>query len=177
MEDRNPYAPPRAKAADSARQNYGEIHVFRPDGRIGRVRYIGYTAGLTILIAAAGFGLGALAGRVTGQSGVAIALVGLTYVAIMAVQFLLAIQRAHDFNQTGWLSVLVLVPLVSLIFWFIPGTKDENQYGPPPPPNTAGAIALACIFPGIFVLGILAAIALPAYQDYAERARQEQTQP
>lgn len=175
MANRNPYASPRAKVADSAGQDYGEIHIFRPDGRIGRVRYIGYSAGLAILIGAAGFGLSAIAG-VAGQAGVGLAIAGLTYVAIIVVRFLLAIQRAHDFNTTGWLSVLMLVPLVSLIFWFIPGTKDENQYGLPPPPNTAGAIALACVLPAIFIVGILAALAVPAYQDYVERARQVQSQ-
>jgi type IV pilus assembly protein PilA len=170
VENRNPYASPRAEVADNVGQEYGEVHLFRPDGRLGRVRYIGYTAGLTILIAVAGFGLSAVAG-VTGQAGVGLAIGGLTYVAIIVMQFLLTIQRAHDFNTSGWLSVLMLVPLVSLIFWFIPGTKHENQYGLPPPPNTAGVIVLACIFPFVFVVGILAAIAIPAYQDYTIRAQ------
>jgi len=97
-------------------------------------------------------------------------------VALIVQQFLLTIQRAHDFNQTGWLSVLLLVPLVPLIFWFIPGSKEENQYGKRPPPNTAGVIVLACLMPVFFIGGILAAVAIPAYQDYAERARQVQSQ-
>jgi len=156
--------------ADDAGEEYGEVHIFRPDGRIGRVRYIGYSAGLSILIGAMGFGLTAVAAAV-GQGGVAIALGALTYVAIIVMRFLLTIQRAHDFNTSGWLSILWLVPLVTLIFWFIPGTKGENQYGLQPPPNTAGVIVLACIFPFMFFIGILAAISIPAYQDYTIRAQ------
>jgi len=168
--NRNPYASPRANVADDAGEEYGEIHLLRPDGRIGRVRYIGYSAGLSILIGAVGFGLTAVAAAV-GQGGVGIALGVLTYVAVFVMQFLLTIQRAHDFNTSGWLSVLLLVPLVSLVFWFIPGTKGENQYGLQPPPNTAGVIVLACIFPFMFFIGILAAISIPAYQDYTIRAQ------
>ena len=175
MANRNPYASPRAKVAD-ADQEYGEIRIFSASGRIGRVRYIGYSTGMAILIAGAAAAIvGGL--QATGQGTVAGVIAIAAYVGILIVQFLLTIQRAHDFNTTGWLSLVLFLPLVPFIFWFIPGTKGENTYGPEPPPNTGGAIALACILPVIFFVGILAAIALPAYQDYAERAKQEQSQP
>jgi len=171
MENRNPYASPRAKVQDAGGEDYGEIKIFSAAGRLGRVRYIGYSAGITLLVGGIGFGLSGVLGA-SGQTNVALVLGGLTYVAVIVVQFLLTIQRAHDFDTTGWLSVLLFVPLVALIFWFIPGSKDENRYGKPPPPNTAGAIALACIVPVVVFVGILAAIAIPAYQDYAQRAQQ-----
>jgi uncharacterized membrane protein YhaH (DUF805 family) len=175
VENRNPYASPRARVADAADQEYGEIRIFSPNGRIGRVRYIGYTTGVAILIAIAGFAV--VAGlQAIGQNGIAVAIGIVTYAAVYVTLFLLTIQRAHDFNTTGWLSLVLFLPLVPFIFWFIPGTKGENRYGPEPPPNTGGAIALACILPVIFIVGILAAIALPAYQDYAERARQAESQ-
>jgi uncharacterized membrane protein YhaH (DUF805 family) len=174
--NRNPYASPRAKVADAnADEEYGEIRVFSAQGRLGRVRYIGYTAGLAVLIAIIGIGLAQVMTAV-GQAAVGTGIAVVTYVAVYVVTFLLTIQRAHDFNTTGWISLLVLLPLVSLIFWFIPGTKGENRFGLPPPPNTGGAIALACILPALFVIGILAAIAVPAYQEYVERARQVESQ-
>ncbi len=88
----------------------------------------------------------------------------------MAITFLLTIQRCHDFNVTGWLSLIILIPLVSLVFYFWPGTKDENDYGHLPPPNSLAIKIGAFLLLGLFVLSILAAIALPAYQDYALRA-------
>ena len=94
----------------------------------------------------------------------------LGYAAIVVLQIMLTIQRCHDFNSSGWLSILAIIPLVNLIFWAIPGTDGPNRFGNPPPPNTTGAVVLALIIPLIFVLGIVAAIALPAYQQYVKRA-------
>jgi type IV pilus assembly protein PilA len=65
----------------------------------------------------------------------------------------------------------MFVPLVNMLFWFVPGTAGENRFGKRTPPNTIGVILLACILPVVFVLGILAAIAIPAYQDYTLRAQ------
>ena len=89
---------------------------------------------------------------------------------------MLTIQRAHDFDTTGWLSILMLIPLVNLLFWFIPGTDGENRWGAKTPPNTVLVLIGAWIVPVIFFIGILAAIALPAYQDYTKRAQERQIQ-
>jgi uncharacterized membrane protein YhaH (DUF805 family)/Tfp pilus assembly major pilin PilA len=174
VENRNPYASPSAQVADAADSDYGEVRIFSASGRLGRVRYLGYSIGLSLLIAIA---MGILVGAATAaggsESAVAIAgLIGIAgYIAILAIQFLLAIQRAHDFDTSGWLALLVVVPLVNLIFLFIPGTRGENRFGKRPPPNTAGVIILACLLPLVAVVGILAAIAIPAYQDYTIRAQ------
>jgi membrane associated rhomboid family serine protease len=98
------------------------------------------------------------------------------YGAIIVLSALLTIQRAHDFNSSGWLALLVLIPLVNLIFWFIPGTDGENRFGRKTPPNGIGVILLACIVPLIFIIGILAAIAIPAYSGYVQRAKAAQVQ-
>jgi len=63
---------------------------------------------------------------------------------------------------------------LNLVFWFIPGTDGPNRYGAPPPPNTTLAVVAAVIVPMLFVVGILAAIAIPAYQDYVKRAQSAQ---
>lgn len=159
----NPYAKPNAAVAEATEQ-YQEVKLFGTSGRIGRVRYIAYGIGIYLL-----FGiLGALLGFVIGQAGMVIA-----WIAIMVVGFMLTIQRCHDFNTTGWLSLLVLVPLVNLIFWFIPGTDGSNDYGAKTPPNGVGVIIAACIIPIIFFVGVLAAVALPAYQQYQKRAAEK----
>jgi type IV pilus assembly protein PilA len=74
-------------------------------------------------------------------------------------------------NVTGWLTLIALIPLAALVFWFVPGTRGENKYGPRPPPNTTGVYVLACLLPFVMIVGILAAIAIPAYQDYTIRAQ------
>ena len=174
MEAQNPYSTPRSKVI-GAPTAYGEIKVFSAKGRIGRVRYIGYSVGMTMLM---GFALGilsALLGKIAGPNLAAIVVVA-SYVAIFVVMMLLTIQRAHDFNASGWLALLAIVPLVNLIFWFIPGTDGENRFGSQTPPNGTGAVVLALILPLVFIVGIVAAIALPAYQQYVKRAGTTQSQ-
>ncbi len=168
----NPYRAPSADVSDQG-EEYGEIRVFSTQGRLGRVRYIGYTVGMSIVIALIGVVLGAIVGGL-GLVQLAGPLGMLAGAAVLVVQLILTIQRCHDFNVTGWLSILVLIPVVGLLFWIIPGTQGENRYGLPPPPNTGGAVALALILPLVFVVGIMAAISIPAYKQYTERARAAQ---
>jgi hypothetical protein len=84
-----------------------------------------------------------------------------------------AIQRCHDCDKSGWLVLLMLVPLLNMFFalylTFMPGTDGPNRFGARPVPNSAGAIILACLFP-LIVIGILAAVAIPAYNQYSARA-------
>lgn len=57
-------------------------------------------------------------------------IVSLTIFYIIAVTI---IKRLHDFDQSGWWSLLLLIPAVNTILelalLFIPGTKGDNQYG------------------------------------------------
>ena len=170
MQDRNPYAAPRTNVAggDAGDEGYGEIKILSARGRIGRVRYIGYSMGLA-LVAWLVIGISAVVAVQIGQSALVL-VVALGYVAVLVVQFLFNIQRSHDMNVTGWLSLIWLLPFGVFAFWFVPGTRGENDYGKRPPPNGAGVIILACVVPLVFA-GILAAIAIPAYQDYTIRAQ------
>ena len=165
----NPYRAPAAAVADASEQ-YQEVRLFAVSGRIGRARYIAYTFGLSLLIMfIAGLGVAFL-------GGVGGILMMAGYVVMFVLMFMLTIQRAHDFNTSGWLSLLVLVPLANFIFWFIPGTDGDNRFGAQTPPNSVLVLIGAWIIPVLFIGGILAAIALPAYQDYTKRAQERQFQ-
>ncbi len=157
----NPYAAPRAAVGDAAEETQ-PVRIFSVSGRVGRVRYIGYLIGLYILFGVLAF-LVAL---------VAAPLAIVVWLAYMVLAFMLTIQRCHDFNTTGWLSLVSLIPLVNFIFWFIPGTEGTNRYGPRTPPNSTLTIVLVWILPAIAIIGIVAAIAIPAYQSYVKRAQQ-----
>jgi uncharacterized membrane protein YhaH (DUF805 family)/Tfp pilus assembly major pilin PilA len=171
MQSRNPYAAPQTDVShgDAVVEEFGPIKIFSAAGRLGRVRYIGYSAGISLLAMLAIGILAAVLALVDQTLVVAAVLVG--YVAMLVVQFLLTIQRSHDMNMAGWLSLVWLVPFGVLVFWLVPGTRGENDYGKPPPPNTAGVIILACVLPLVAVVGVLAGIAIPAYQDYTIRAQ------
>ena len=164
----NPYQAPGAAVADAGSE-VQPVKVFSAAGRIGRARYIAYGTAFYIL-----FGLLALLSGFLGAVGGVLMIV--LWIAILVIAFLLTIQRCHDFNVTGWLSLLMLVPLANLVFLFIPGTDGPNRFGGPTPPNTVGVLILAWLFPVLFVVGIIAAISLPAYQDYTKRAQEKQLQ-
>jgi len=53
---------------------------------------------------------------------------------------------------------------------FKPGSEGSNEYGAPAPPNTTGVKILGVLLPLFYLVGILAAIAIPAYAEYTRRA-------
>jgi len=64
-------------------------------------------------------------------------LISLVYsLAILLPSTAVGVRRLHDLDKTGWLYLVVLVPLLGalyLIYLFIQeGTKGENKYGPDP---------------------------------------------
>lgn len=163
----NPYQAPAAAVADAGEQTQ-PVKLFSVSGRIGRARYMAYALGLYFLV---GFLGGILAGAL-GDAGMVVLVIA--SIGLVVLGFMLTIQRCHDFNVSGWLSLLMLVPLANLVFLFIPGSDGPNRYGPPTPPNTVGVLIAAWLIPVVFIVGILAAIAIPAYQDAAKRAGQAQ---
>lgn len=175
MSNANPYAPPMAHVADVAPQGAGvqPVRNWSAQGRIGRLRYLAHLMAaylLVIVVGAIGGFLEAmgvpLIGNVLLVGGVAV------YLWFMILK---TIQRSHDMDWSGWTSIAALIPLVGLVWLVIAGTEGQNRFGAPPPPNTTGVKVLAMIFPALFVIGILAAIAIPAYSDYQKRAQSSQT--
>ena len=105
------------------------------------------------------------------------AAIGITY----ASDTNLLIWAVRPSRPGDWiLELLGLLPFVNLIFGLVllfkPGTDGRNTYGGKTPPNGVGVIILASLMPAFMVLGIVAAIALPAYTGYVKRAQQAQFQ-
>jgi len=163
----NPYGAPRAMVGDAA-EEFQEVKILAVSGRIGRARYVVYSIVLSLLLM---FVAGA-ATAFMGDFGVAVLVVA--YIAMFVISIMLTIQRSHDFNMSGWFSLLMLVPLLNLLFWFVPGTDGGNRFGAKTPPNSTGVIVGVWIVPAVFVIGIIAAVSIPAYQDYVKRAQVQQ---
>ncbi len=181
----NPYQTPIGDLTRDDDEEYGEIRFFSPEIRIGRLRYLAHSAliflamylAMTILI----FGMASLMESPAAAAGLGLVALVLT-IAAYVPWFIVLIQRLHDLNHSGWWSLLMLVPFVNIVFAFYvllaPGTKGRNNYGPPPPPNQLWHWIVGLTLPAIFFLGIIAAIAIPAYYDYTQRAQQhQQSQP
>lgn len=191
MEAANPYSAPVSdvRMTGGGGEEYGTVKFFSFSGRLGRLRYLAYAFAMFVLtwLAVMLFsvvvaGIGAASGGEAFGGALAIGLVVILYGVMLLLSLMLAVQRIHDFNATGWLALLLLVPYVNILFglalWFVPGTNGENRYGLKTPPNSTGVKVLAIGAPivMVFVIGVLAAIAIPQYQMYVERAKQQQAQ-
>lgn len=162
----NPYAAPQAEVRDiNAVQEYQEVQAFSPKGRVGRLRYLAYGFGIPFLI---GVIMGIVAGVVP-DIAMPVMLIG--YLLMLAYSFIIGIKRSHDMNWSGWTVLLTLIPFVALVWIFKAGTEGANRFGNPPPPNTLAVKIFGFLVPVVVIVGVVAAIAIPAYQDYVQRAQ------
>ncbi len=176
----NPYSAPNAELSELSDDDTYAPKIFSLNGRIGRLRYLGYLWALgipfgiifgviaAVLIPALGPRSGARVG--TGFS----LMMFVIYVPMIAIGLIMARRRLHDLDHSGWFAVLAFVPLVNILFYvyviFFPGTKGQNNFGLKPKENPALLWLVAVLMPLCFV-GVLAAIAIPAYQQYTIRAK------
>ncbi len=180
MSEENQYQTPNSNVEQSSNTEYGEVKLLAVGGRIGRIRYMAYNFGLFIalfafvMLATFAMGLGSNSGEMGIASIIMMLIMFVVYITFFVITIMLTIQRAHDFNSSGWLCLITFIPVASLIFLFIPGTDGENQYGLKTPPNGAATVVVIVMFLIIPIMGILAAIAIPAYQGYVEKAQQLQ---
>ena len=175
-ETMNPYAAPGAVVADVYASDEGPQPVkwLSPKGRVGRLRflarsvvlYIGFFLGVLVLSFIAG---------AAGKVGAIGWITGLCFIPYMVAAILLTIQRSHDMDWTGW-SVLafIFIPFAALFWVFKSGSEGVNRFGAPPPPNTTLVTIGGLLLPVLAVIGIAAAVALPAYKAYTDRAKAAQ---
>ena len=182
----NPYSATSVDLSEpiGADETY-EPKIFAVNGRIGRLRYLAYSFVASIVITIVGavvaaiLGVALALGSSKGAASIIMMLVlGLIiYVPGIAIAIIMMKRRLNDLDLTGWLSLLMFVPLLNLVFalylLFAPGTKTTNKYGPRPVKNSVWVILGGLIMP-IFIIGVLAAVSIPAYQQYVNKAKAAQ---
>lgn len=175
----NPYQSPVAGTAEVEALEPYEPKIFSFSGRIGRLRYFAYSGIYSLIfyffLFALMMALGGFAG--SGMEGAGVGMMGgmgVLYIAFIVGVVALIRRRLHDLGKTAWMGLIMLVPLLNLFFalylLFARGDEDANDYGARPIKNHGGLWVIA--FAPLFLVGVLAAIALPAYQDYVQRAAQ-----
>ena len=138
-------------------QRYSEVDLFSTDGRIGRKRYFLYSVVVPFILF---WSLASIAGVLVHMGNVATlasyAILGLATLAMLFMLVRLTIQRCHDFNKSGWLSVLAVIPLANIVFALVPGTNGLNQYGEVPEP--ANKVTNGLFFLLLLILTVLAIV-------------------
>ena len=166
----NRYSPPAAAVADVGGSTFQPVRLWPPSGRLGRLRFLAYGVGLYIVFGVAAFAFGVV-GALFAHDSSFILVIGYLGIAVyLAASVVLIVQRSHDMNLSGWWSFAAMIPLVGLVWIFKGGTPGINRFGAPPPPNGIGVRIVALAFPVLALIGIVAAVALPAYQQYTLRA-------
>lgn len=176
MSSNTPYAPPKSTVTDVVHE-YGKLKFFSTDGRIGRLRLMAWSMGFLFLARIVVAGVVGASAAIGGQYlTVSLAVIGIIGMYVVVSVFVM--QRLHDLNISGWFCLLMLIPLVNIVFGLYliiaPGSNETNRYGNPPPPNTVSVMLLGMLMP-IAIIGIVAAVAIPAYQAYVQKT-QMQTQ-
>lgn len=69
-------------------------------------------------------------GVVTGGGiGTAAIIIWVFYLAILVPSIAVGVRRMHDQDKSGW---FILIPIVNLVFYCLPGTPGPNRFGPDP---------------------------------------------
>jgi uncharacterized membrane protein YhaH (DUF805 family) len=169
MTDQNPYTTPEASLVVDTADTYQPV-IFSFSGRLGRLRYLAYLTGLYLVT---GLVLLPIMGGISAASagtqdiGVfAILLMSVAYIAMLVFVLTFGKRRLNDVDKSGWWMLLFFVPIANLIMslymMFAPGTNGANNYGPAPTENPLGVKILGLFFPIISLIGIVAAIVIPA---------------
>jgi uncharacterized membrane protein YhaH (DUF805 family) len=154
-----------------------EAHMMQLHGRIGRIRYLAYQFASSLLI-----------GVLIAFLGAALNSISLSFIAWLPILslplyfaslFIFGRRRLNDLGHSGWFILLTFIPIVNFVFGlylvFARGDEANNEYGPPPNPTPTLVKIGGLIIPIIFIVGILAAVAIPAYQQYQMKANAAQT--
>lgn len=159
---------------------YADVPVFgmSTQGRIGRLRYLAYFWPSMGLMMVAGIGaallLPAMARAKPGFG--TFALMILFAIVVFWMSLRVAVLRLHDLNRSGkWVLLLFFMGaaagasgsprlvlasaavgwILSLLLMVWPGSQDDNDYGPPSPPNTEWVIIGALMFLGLSAMGVM----------------------
>lgn len=74
---------------------------------------------------------------------------GVSMLGVLFMSMRLAVLRLHDFNRSGWWSLVMLVPylggVASLVVALLPGTDGSNEHGDPPRKGSWVRLALSVV--------------------------------
>jgi uncharacterized membrane protein YhaH (DUF805 family) len=179
MNDANPYITPDA-SLDNEQDELYQPNIFSFKGRIGRLRYLAYGIGTSLILMLVMMPIlggtmfaGGMVGGEAAMGGLAIGAMILFYVATLVFSVMFGKRRLNDLNRSGWWFLLFIVPIanffMAIYVIFFPGAESSNNFGPAPVANTLGVKILAWILPAIFIAGMVAAIVIPTISGMTPR--------
>jgi uncharacterized membrane protein YhaH (DUF805 family) len=145
-----------AELRQQGRGAYCEIDFISLSGRLGRIRYLGWSWIFCLPFALPAGVLEALPPSLLTFGAVVLG------IAWLVTGFMWTLRRLHDINMSGWWMLLILVPPINILFLLFlslkSGDDSENDYGLPPPPNGAFVCFLACVMLLLSVVSVWGSI-------------------
>lgn len=118
------------QAAKAFWTNYANFN-----GRASRSEYWWAYLSIFLIAIAVGLFVGLLSGVSSTLSGIVAIVLGIFYLVIIIPSISIGVRRLHDVDKSGWLMLLCIVPLISLVllyFFVIKGTDGPNRFGADP---------------------------------------------
>ena len=161
----DPYAAPAADIGVRTDSGGDFTPFYSPRGRFGRLSYLAWMMVTAFLFGIVMIPLGTLASAAGGEIGMIFLM--FSYVPLLLLTIVYGVRRLHDMSLSGWLSLLVIVPVLNVVFGLVlmlaPGTRAVNRFGPLRSTRSwekvVGYIGIAFYLTA--VVGIVAAIVIP----------------
>ena len=173
----NPYQTPQSDPSLRRQNRPYQPKFFSLSGRLGRLRFLAYSMGLyclaflPLIIILPGIMTDS---QNTTMPGVISLVTGVITIIVAIGAVIFTRRRLNDLNRSGWWQLIGIIPIINLIFYlyllFFSGEKDANRFGAPPTKNSLLVKIIGVLAILIPFIGILAAVTIPAYQDYVERS-------
>lgn len=168
IQEHNPFDAPQSSL--KASENTYQPKIFSATGRLGRLRFLAYNTGVNFVLSLLLIPFSLPAEGSEEPSTLMLGILGIFYIAMFIAYILFGKRRLNDTGHTGWWLLLSAIPFVNIIFGlyliFAPGSNGENAWGLQPSPNPTIVVILGLMLPILFFVGMLAAIAIPAYNQY-----------
>lgn len=87
----------------------------------------------------------------------------ITRIAMPMIIFIMTIRRLHDLNTSGWWSLLVIIPFITVILLLLPGSPGENRFGPPPRANPPSVRTASWLLPLMLFIAFFALYRSPQH--------------
>ena len=169
MQSPNPYQPPGADVSTSETGGIDRTSPFSPSGRFGRLSFLAWFVIVSVIGNFANGLFGAVGSIPSDVGGAALAGIVVISFGSLVLFAIFSIRRCHDFNGSGWLVLLALIPLVNLLFFLYLALKrgDEGANSYAPPRVTAGwervVGILGVVMIVVMLIGLFAGVAVPVF--------------
>lgn len=118
---------------------YDHPSPFSPNGRLNRLSYLAWSGFVTFLMVAIMFCIGMFMPNTFNvmmdhPDSTLLQVFSIVLNLIILIFYMIfSIKRLHDFNRNGWLSLIIFIPFVNLIFTLYlacrRGDVESNNYG------------------------------------------------